>query len=209
MRKREAGRHRGCFPSAVIAHSEMKYSLNWFGVFFGALLVGCAAGPAVFVPVAASAENASVVYIYRPAKSANMMLSPAVSVAGSRSFEMKNGQYKRLALSPGKHTVRLAATAGNTPAVEYDLAITEPRIYYLRVEASLKLGHGEGYQPYRRKFELLTVPAEKAHVEIAACTDMDGRDKQKRAATEVDDKARGAGDEAVFSVGKTANPFSR
>lgn len=187
----------------------MKHSLNWLGVFVGTLLIGCATGPSVFVPVSPSAENASVVYIYRPSKTANVMLSPAVSTAGSKSFEMKNGKYKRLTLSPGKHTVRLAATAGNTPAVEYDLEVAEQQIYYLRVDASLKLGLGEGYQPYRRKFELVAVPAEKAHVEIAACTDMDGRDKQKSAATEVDDKARGAGDEAVFSVDKTTNPFSR
>jgi hypothetical protein len=187
----------------------MKYLLNWLSIFVGALLLGCAAGPSVFVPVASSAENAAVVYIYRPAKTANMMLSPAVSVADNKSFEMKNGQYKRLTLSPGKYTVRLAATAGNSPALEHDLEVAEAQIYYLRVEASLKLGPGEGYQPYRRKFELLSVPAEKAHVEIAACTDMDGRDQQKSVATEVDDKARGAGDEAVFSVDKTANPFSR
>lgn len=185
----------------------MKHPLNWLGVF--ALLVGCAAGPSVFVPVAPSAENASVVYIYRPAKTANIMLSPAVSVAGNKSFEMKNGQYKRLTLTPGKYIVKLAATEGNTPAVEHDLEVAKAQIYYLRVEASLKLGIGEGYQPYRRKFELLTVPAEKAHLEIAACTDMDGWDKEKKAKADADDKASGAGDEAVFSVEKTANPFSR
>lgn len=176
------------------------------------LLAGCVGNKKIFVPVSPSDEKGSVVYIYRPAKAANVMLTPDVSVAGIKTFGIKNGEYKQLYLLPGQHVIKLAATEGNTPAVKHDLEVAKEGVYYLRVDASMKLEFGQTYQPYKRKFELQEMLAKDAITEISACADMDAQVKLKKPviAVEVND-----GDEvndepeASFSVDKTSNPFSR
>ena len=177
-------------------------------LFLLVFLVACAGSKKVFVPIESSAEKGSVVYVYRPAKTANVMLAPDVNVAGIKTFAINNGEFKQLYLLPGKQSIKLAATEGNTPAVEYVLEVAEGRVHYLRVDASMKLEFGQTYQPYKRKFELLEVPAENAVAEIVTCTDMDGREKQKKSVISVDGD-QPEEEEATFSVDKTANPFSR
>lgn len=186
--------------------------LNRLSIFVWLWLAGCASQPPVFVAASALAENASVVYIYRPAKAANVMLSPAVSIAGVKTFRISSGEYKQLELPPGRHVISLAATEGNTPAVVHDLEVVAQQVSFLRVEALMKMQVGQSYQPYQRRFELQAVAAEKALTEIAACADMDGREPQRKSAvTAADDAGNDGGEdnEAVFSVDKTANPFSR
>ena len=172
------------------------------------VLFGCAANKKVFVPVELTAEKGSVVYIYRPTKAANVMLTPEVIVTGIKTFGISSGDYKQFYLSPGHKLIKLAATAGNTPAVEYALEVVEGQVHYLRVDASMKLEFGQSYQPYKRKFELLEVLAEKAVTEIVACSDMDARVKQKKMVTPVGESLSEQ-EAATFSVDKTANPFSR
>ena len=174
-------------------------------ILVGGVLIGCAGSQKVFVPVEPSAENGSVVYIYRPIKAANVMLTPDVSIAGIKTFAMSNGDYKQLYLSPGQHAIKLAAIEGNTPAVEHVLKVVEGRVHYLRVDASMKLEFGQSYQPYKRKFELLNVIANTAVAEISDCIDMDAGEKQKKSAASVE---AGDSEETTFSVDKTANPFS-
>lgn len=172
------------------------------------LLAGCMGNKKIFVPVEPSAEKGSVVYIYRPAKVSNVMLTPKVSIAGIKIFGISNGEYKQLYLLPGQHVIKLAATEGNTSAVEHALEVVEGRVHYLRVDASMKLEFGQTYQPYQRKFELLEVLPEKAVAEIMACADMDAQVKQEKPVASVEGDQPEEG-EATFSVDKTANPFSR
>jgi len=136
------------------------------------------------------------------------MLTPEVIIEGVKSFGISSGDYKQLYLSPGKHVIRLAATDGNTPVVEHDLEVVREQVHYLRVDTSMKLEFGQTYQPYQRKFALIEVSVEKAVTEISACADMDDQVKQKKpvAAVEADQAEENA---STFSVGKTANPFSR
>jgi len=169
-------------------------------------LVACNSNKVLFVPVSASAEKGSVVYIYRPIKAANVMLTPDVSIAGIKTFAVGNGGYKQLYLSPGQHAIKLAAIEGNTPAVEHVLNVVEGQVHYLRVDALMKLEFGQTYQPYKRKFELMEVLAEIAVTELSACTDIDGNEDQKKAVISIADEQP---EEATFSVDKTANPFSR
>jgi hypothetical protein len=174
--------------------------------------MGCTGNQVLFVPVSPSAEKGSVVYIYRPAKASNVMLTPDMSIAGIETFGIKSGEYKQLYLSPGKHVIRLAATAGNTPAIEHNLEVVKGSVHYLRVDASMKLEFGQSYQPYQRKFELLDVLVEKAATEIMACADMDAREEKRTPMMVINGNEIGGdsdNDEAVFSVDKTANPFSR
>ena len=185
----------------------MRHQLSQFIFFASLFLVGCAGHQSVFVPVAASAESGSVVYIYRPAKTANVMLTPDVIIEGVKSFGISSGDYKQLYLTPGKHVIRLAATDGNTPVVEHDLEVAREQVHYLRVDASMKLEFGQTYQPYQRKFALIEVSAEKAVTEIASCVDMDDHVRKKKPADAAASQTEE--NEATFSVDKTANPFSR
>ena len=171
-------------------------------------LVACSTNKKLFVPVLASAEKGSVVYLYRPAKAANVMLTPDVSIAGLKTFGIGSGDYKQLYFSPGRHVINLAATDGNTSAVEHELEVVDGQVHYLRVDASMKLEIGQTYQPYKRKFELLEVLAEQAVTEIVACADMDAGEKQKKTVVSVE-AGQSVEEETVFSVDKTANPFSR
>ena len=184
----------------------MKAWRNNTVLFFLVFLVACSSKKILFVPVSASSEKGSVVYIYRPAKTANVMLTPDVSVSGIKTFGISNGEYKQLYLLPGQQLIKLASTEGNTPAVEYVLEVAEGQIHYLRVDASMKLEFGQSYQPYKRKFELMDVLAEAAITEISACTDMDGNKEQKKTVISIEHEQP---EEATFSVDKTANPFFR
>lgn len=180
----------------------------WFNnaiLFLLVFLVACSTNKVLFVPVSTSAEKGSVLYIYRPAKVANVMLNPDVSIAGIKTFAISNGGFKQLYLSPGKHVIKLATTEGNTPAVEHELSVVEGQVHYLRVDASMKLEVGQSYQPYKRKFELLDVSAKTAVDEISNCNDMDAGEKKNKLTTSVEDDES---EEATFSVDKTANPFS-
>lgn len=169
-------------------------------LLLGFLLAACATNKKVFVPISPSADKGSVIYLYRPTKAANSMLSPEISIVGVKDFEINGGEYKQFYLLPGEHVIKLAKTEGNTPAVEHRLKVVKGQIHYVRIDASMKLEYGLTYQPYKRKFELLEVSPEKAVTEIVACDDMDAQVKKKKSAIT---------GEAAFSVDKTSNPFSR
>ena len=188
-------------------------------LFASVLAVGCVSNKSVFAPVSPSLEKGSVVYIYRPARASNVMLSPKVSVAGIKAFSISSGEYKQLYLSPGKHVIKLASTEGNTPAVDHPLKLVKGKVHYLRVDASMKLEFGGTYKRYQRKFELLDVLAEEALTEITSCKDMDGRVKKVKrvtaaegassnSASSVESADENNEDEAVFSIERTTNPFS-
>ena len=188
-------------------------------------VVACMSNKTVFVPVGPEStidkhaadkrttnkkpakNNGSVVYVYRPTKIANVMLTPDLSIAGVEKIAMANGVYKKIYMSPGVYAVRLQEIEGSTESVEHELKVTRGQVYYLRVDASMKLDTGaQGYQPYKRKFELKNVPSKQAKKEIVHCKDMDAVKKRKPVARSENGNADG--DDASFSVDKTQNPFS-
>jgi len=190
----------------------MTARLNKIAVFVCLVfLAGCVGNKKTFIAVEPSVEKGSVVYVYRPSKTVNVMQIPKVSITGAKQFAIASDEYKLLYLMPGKHAVKLHAIKGNTAAVEHELVVFKGRIHYLRVDASMKFEVGQTYQPYQRSFGLTEVSPELAKVEIASAKDMDGRKvkrsqqvKQANSADEVVEE-----DDATFSVDKTSNPFSR
>ncbi|MDH5710109.1 MAG: DUF2846 domain-containing protein [Gammaproteobacteria bacterium] len=150
-------------------------------------------------------DKRSVVYVYRPAKVANIMLTPDINIAGVSTIAMANGMYKKVYLPPGIYAVRLQPIEGSTEAFEYDLEVDKGKVHYLRVDALISLNAGQqGYQPYQRRFELVDVPARQAIKEIADCKDLDTVEKKKSAIN----SGRENADNGGFSVDKTQNPFS-
>lgn len=181
------------------------------------LIAACNSSKDIFVPVEPQpssgkgvadkdvAEKRSVVYVYRPAKVANIMLTPDINIAGVNTIAMANGTYKKVYLSPGIYAVRLQPIEGSTEAVEYDLEVGKAKVHFLRVDALMSINAGQqGYQPYQRRFELVDVPARQAIKEIDDCTDLDVVEKKKAAIK----SERESADDGGFSVDKTQNPFS-
>lgn len=170
-------------------------------------VVACTSNKKAFVPVKASTEKGSVVYVYRPAKAANIMLTPDLYIAGVEKISIGSGMCKKIHLSPGVYAVLLKAIKSNTEAVEYELKIIKGQVHYLRVNASMKFEVGHTYQPYQRWFDLKTVSSEKALQEMSGCKDMDEQVKKKKKTVSVDGKPIEE-EEAVFSIDRTNNPFS-
>ena len=188
------------------------------------MIVGCASNKEIFEPVKLdvasnkavdgkgtikkdSGKESSVVYVYRPSKIANVMLTPDLSIPGVKKIAMANGVYKRVYLSSGVYAVRLHEIKGNTEAVEYELVMKKGKVSYLRVDASMKFEAGQSYQPYQRKFKLTNVTAKQAKLELAKCKDIDTLDNKKLVTTSEDGSA--SENSEGFSVKKTQNPFSR
>lgn len=170
-------------------------------------VAACNSSKNTFVPVEPqlSSRKSSVVYIYRPAKVANVMLTPEISIAGVKTVAMANGLYKKIDLSPGVYAVRLHAIDGSTEEVDHDLTVVKGKVHYLRVDALMSLNAGQqGYQPYQRQFELKDVPAKQAIEEIADCKDLDAVAKKKSVIKSESENV----DDGGFSVDKTQNPFS-
>ncbi len=195
--------------------------LNWkrflFLMLLASFVVACNPGKKVSAPVEpvepeqivgnrpvnkSAVKNGSVVYVYRPAKVANAMLVPDLSIAGVEKIAMGNGTCRKVYLSPGLYAVRLHEIKGNTDAVERELKMVKDRASYLRVDASMKFEVGQTYQPYQRKFELKDVPPKQALSEMSACEELKAVGKQKSESESI------KGDDAVFSIDKTQNPFS-
>lgn len=174
-------------------------------------LVACTNKKTVFIPAESSIEKGSVVYVYRPSKTTNVMQIPKVSITGAIQFAIASDEYKMLYLKPGKHAVRLHEIKGNTAAVDHELMVHKGQVHYLRVDAEMKFEVGQGYQPYQRSFGLTEVSSELAKVEIAGVKDMDGRkvkrgQKVKQAGSSTDEVVEE--EEATFSVDRTLNPFN-
>lgn len=174
-------------------------------------LVACVNKKTIFTPAEPSAEKGSVLYVYRPSKTTNVMQTPKLSIAGVKTFEISSGEYRQLYLMPGKYAVKLHAIKDSTRAVEHELLVAKDRIHYLRVDASMKFEMGQTYQPYQRKFGLTEVAPELARVEIGSLKDMDGGATERRKKLAGSNVTGGEGieeEDATFSVGKTSNPFS-
>ncbi|MCW8924145.1 MAG: DUF2846 domain-containing protein [Gammaproteobacteria bacterium] len=219
MSRNVASRRHGCSNEVVLM-------VNWkrflFLILLAGFVVACDVGKKISVPVeSVESERAvknrsanklavkkamnkkkSVVYVYRPARVANVMLVPDLNIAGVEKMVMGNGSCRKVYLPPGTYAVRLQAIKGNTEAVEHELKVVKGKASYLRVDASMKFEVGQTYQPYQRRFELTDVPAKQARSEISACAEADVVEKKKPGG-----KAEKK-DDASFSVDKTQNPFS-
>ena len=203
MNQNEASRLHGCFKMNTLQKVVLFLAMI--------TLVACNSKKMVFVPVEPSAEEGSVLYVYRPSKTTNVMQIPKVSVSGAKQFAIASDEYKLIFLKPGKHAVRLHEIKGSTAAVDHELMIAKGQVHYLRVDASMKFEAGQNYKPYQRSFGLTEVSPELAKEEIAGVKDMDGRkvkrgQKVSQAGSSRDEVVEE--EEATFSVDRTLNPFN-
>lgn len=95
-------------------------------------LAGCSATGPTYSQYQSQEANSSVVYIYRPSKSVNCCVAPAVYINGQKKNSLKNGGYVVYELEPGTHVVAVGdGTYGfEKSALQLDLGAGES--YYLK-----------------------------------------------------------------------------
>jgi len=181
--------------------------------FFGVLLllalsvVGCSSGKLGQLKQPSMTENMALLYLYRPASMANVVVSPQLQVDDMDAFSIGNDSYTFVQLKPGYHRVRLLLPARYQGEHEFSFQAGAAQTYYLRVDAQMKFRKNDLYQ---RRFDLLAVAAAAARDEIAQC---DFFMSQAEAAAQVQTDDAGSKPEtpadAQFSISKSRDPFSR
>ncbi len=172
------------------------------------LLVGCATQKTAFVPVEASSGKSSALYIYRADSDANLMIPPEVNMRDDQGNKidigrLSRGEYKLIFLKPGYYEIQLGEIKYYAPGEELKVEVKPDVVSYLQLTSSLKFEAGGRYKAYERKFSVQQVEESIALIEMAGSIDIDSKPKKK------DRSANAESDEAVFSIDKTSDPFSR
>lgn len=186
---------------------------------FFLLLTACATHQAAFIPVQPSSEKGSAVYVYRASAISSLMLPPDINIKNADGDQasvgrLNYGEYKLVYLTPGLYEIQLDAIDYYAPGKDLMIEVKPQTVSYLRLDASLKFETGVRYKSYERKFDIAEVEVAIALEEIASCVDVDSKPKKKKwsanlAPDAVAKEASGKDTEAVFSIDKTSDPFSR
>ena len=173
------------------------------------LLSGCAHHGSEFRPAELADDGRALVYIYRPARFPNVMLSPAVVIDGEAVFNTQSGAYATLYIPPGTHQFVLQSeqpVAGNDELV---LQLESGQVSYLRVDTALKFETGK---PYTRSFGIAHIDETIARTEIVHCRPQQARLASKYLwSAEAMDSAeddKQADEPATFTIDKTGDPFA-
>lgn len=106
------------------------------------LLVACNATGPKFTQLEALDTNQAKVYIYRPWAMLDGAAAPTIQVDGTDQFDLSNGGYEVITLSPGIHklTVKKGAFMSNWRADEMNLEyrFEANTNYFVRLSAELK-----------------------------------------------------------------------
>ncbi|RHW74783.1 DUF2846 domain-containing protein [Colwellia sp. RSH04] len=106
------------------------------------LLFGCNATGPKFTQLESLDTNKTNVYIYRPWAMLDGAAAPTIQVDGKDRFELSNGGYEVITLSPGTHklTVKKGAFMSNWRAEEMNIEykFEANRNYFVRLSAELQ-----------------------------------------------------------------------
>ena len=106
------------------------------------LLLGCNATGPKFTELESLDTNQAKVYVYRPWAMLDGAAAPTVQVDGTDRFDLNNGGYEIITLSPGTHklTVKKGAFMSNWRADEMNIEYKfEPnKNYFVRLSAELQ-----------------------------------------------------------------------
>ena len=135
---------------------------------------------------------------------ANAIHSPALMIDGEFKLYVKNSTNTRLSLQPGDHKFEFQPEKKYSALTPVSINLDAGKIYYIRVDTSLKLNSDQDYQPYERSFSLIRAEETQATKEIASCCLTNDKKSQAKKTTTPENKQTDEG----FSVDKTQNPFS-
>lgn len=95
-------------------------------------LSGCSASGPAYSQYQSQEANSSVVYIYRPSKSVNCCVAPAVYIDGQKKNSLKNGGYVVYELEPGAHVVAVGDGKYGFEKSDLQLDLSAGESYYLK-----------------------------------------------------------------------------
>ncbi len=95
-------------------------------------LYGCGASGPIYKQYSPQNNDSAIVYIYRPSRSVNCCVAPAVYVNDSKKASLKNGGYLVYELAAGKHKITVGdGSYGFTPeSLEVDFK--KSKHYFLK-----------------------------------------------------------------------------
>ena len=106
------------------------------------LLLGCNATGPKFTELESLDTNQAKVYVYRPWAMLDGAAAPTVQVDGTDRFDLSNGGYEIITLSPGTHklTVKKGAFMSNWRADEMNIEykFEANKNYFVRLSAELQ-----------------------------------------------------------------------
>lgn len=155
----------------------------------------------VFIPKLADPDQV-IIYIYRPSNMSNAMYSPDLYINSEFKQPIKNGKNMRLTLAPGEYKFEIDPDKNYAGLTTLSMNLNAGKIYYIRVDTSLKVKSVTNYEPYQRSFNMIKVDEKLALKQIAECC----MTKNKKTINKTNSVEKQTGD--GFSVDKTQNPFS-
>ncbi len=164
------------------------------------LMAACSNRASTFVAAPAPDSGNAIIYLYRPASSANFMMSPRLVIDGDEAFAIANGDYRYVYLQGGEHVFGLMGTDRYGTGVPVRLNVEAGESYFLRVNTELKF---EAQTMNTRNFWLDSVDQTQALTEIVH-TDYAGTTSQQSSRAPTADPAAAPG----FSVDRTQDPFA-
>jgi len=147
----------------------------------------------------------ATVYIYRPSAMANAIYSPELYINGELKFNLKIGKKYLLNLLPEKYTFEIEPDRKYSGTTRLTLSLKANKLYYLRLDASLKIKNSLAYDNYQRDFSLINIDDSQAIKEITKCCSQVSKDIADNNKSELKSETNSNGG---FSTDKTHNPFS-
>ena len=169
-------------------------------------VVSCVTKKSSLVEVKVENETDSIVYIYRPYSTSNIVISPDVLMDGEKQAEIENNKYLYLVVPQGEHTVELDLTQRYTGQQQLTLNIEKGKAIYIRVNTSMKFQKNKLYD---RSFSFEVIEKEAARLEMQE-TVYAGKENKKQSDTKlVNSEKQQDVKQDQFSISKTRNPFGK
>lgn len=116
-------------------------------------LYGCGASGPIYQQYSPRNADAAVVYVYRPSRTVNCCVAPAVYLNATKKESLKNGGYLVYELAAGKHKITVGDGAYGFTPESLELELEQGTHYFLKwnigpIENMVDVvGEKEGHTP--------------------------------------------------------------
>lgn len=101
-------------------------------LFLAIGLYGCGASGPIYKQYSPKNSETAVVYVYRPSRSVNCCVAPAVYLNGNRQGSLKNGGYLVYELPSGEHKITVGDGSYGFTAESLEVDLEKGEYYFLK-----------------------------------------------------------------------------